>query len=719
MHTFIWRNWPLVEAERLAQVLDTSVENVRVVAESMGLSPQQPIPAPDKNRIYITIIRRNWHLLPYDQLLALLDLSTEQLAYSLREDDFLFIKLGSLKPKCEPLRYIPPDADAKRRCAEIRRIVNETFGDELRQPQQARFHFIQELSRVDPSIRQSTAKEESRFSPRFIYSYFALYGDPLMNPELDPYPEGLLQKLSGLGVDGIWIHTVLRCLAPSELFPEFGGGHEIRLENLRNLVERAKRYCIGVYLYVNEPRAMPEEFFANRPGTKGVQEGDYFAMCSSTPEVRRWLTDSLAYVFEKVPDLAGVFTITASENFTHCASHGALANCPRCKNRTAAEIIAEVNAAIEEGVHRGNPRANVMVWDWGWDDTWASEIIRRLPKSTWLMSVSEWSKPITRGGVQTAVGEYSISAVGPGPRAIKHWGIAKQAGLKTVAKVQINSTWELSAVPYLPVLDLIADHCENLISSDVNGLMLSWTVGGYPSPNLELVRQFQRQPPPSKDAALDTLARAYFGDAGAPYAQKAWTAFSNAFREFPFHANVVYKYPGQFGPANLLYEIPTGYAATMVGFPYDDVDAWRGPFPADVFADQFTKLVSGWEKGLIELERAVENTPPEKIAAARDQTRFARAALYHFASVANQTRFTMARNALLKKKPALSVTEREAHIEQMKRIIHDEIAIAREHFTLACQDSRIGYEASNQYYYLPIDLVEKVINCRYILDHLN
>jgi hypothetical protein len=42
--------------------------------------------------------------------------------------------------------------------------------------------------------------------------------------------------------------------------------------------------------------------------------------------------------------------------------------------------------------------------------------------------------------------------------------------------------------------------------------------------------------------------------------------------------------------------------------------------------------------------------------------------------------------------------------------------LARELFTLASQDSRIGFEASNHYYYVPLDLVEKVINCRALLD---
>jgi phage gp37-like protein len=717
MHAFIWRNWPVVEVERLADVLGTSAANVREVAESMGLPEQQSIAVKDRNRIYITLIRRNWHLLPYEQLLTLLKMSEEQLAYALREDDFLYIKLGSLKPMCEPLHYSPPDEETKKRCAKIRRMVQESFGEELQKPEEARFHFIDELSRADPSFTPDSSVKP-RFSPRYIYSYFAIFGDPLLHPELDPYPDGLLQRLSALGVDGVWMHTVLRQLAPSELFPEFGVDHEIRLQNLRNLVARAKKYGMGIYLYMNEPRAMPESFFARRPEMKGVQGGDFFTMCTSHPAVRQWLTDSLAYVFEQVPGLAGVFTITASENLTSCASHHQHTRCPRCKDRSAADIIAEVNQAIEAGVHRGDPDAEVIAWDWGWRDDWAADIIRNLPKSVSFMSVSEWSKPITRGGIESTVGEYSISTVGPGPRATKHWALAKQAGLRTLAKMQINITWELSAVPYLPVLDLIAEHCENMLSADINGMMLSWSLGGYPSPNLELIRKFDREPAPSREAALDELALSCFGPDGASYGRKAWTAFSHAFREYPYNAGVIYQCPAQYGPSNLLYDVPTKYKATMVGFPYDDVDGWRGPYPADVFAGQFEKVASGWQEGLQDLEMAVERAPAAQKKSANDQLRFARAAWHHFRTIANQTRFTVLRNELWHQEQAKSESERRDRIETMKKIIRDEIAIARELYSLIREDSRIGYEASNHYYYLPVDLMEKVINCQYISESL-
>jgi hypothetical protein len=35
---------------------------------------------------------------------------------------------------------------------------------------------------------------------------------------------------------------------------------------------------------------------------------------------------------------------------------------------------------------------------------------------------------------------------------------------------------------------------------------------------------------------------------------------------------------------------------------------------------------------------------------------------------------------------------------------------------LTQEDSRIGFEASNQYVYVPLDLAEKIINCRWLLE---
>lgn len=722
VHAFVWRNWEMVSLERMAEVLGTTAENVNKVGGSMGLPEHVTPPAEYLQRGYISIIRRNWHLLPYDQLLTLLGWDAEKLAFTLREDDFLWIKLGSLKPACSPLLYTEPNEAVKQRCDEITALVESHFGDEFGKPARPRFDFLRDMQTVDTQNPSTVSPHDGDESIRFLYSYFGVFGDPLLEAELDPYPDALLRRLSASGVNGVWLHVVLRQLAPSSIFPEFGQGAEQRLATLRTMVQRADRYGVKIYLYMNEPRAMPAAFFEGREHLKGVQEGDHFAICTSAPEVRQWISDSLRHVFEHVPGLGGVFTITASENLTNCYSHRRDGGgCPRCSKRSGPEVIAEVNRAIASGVWAGNPKAKVICWDWGWPDgtpagwggpDWAPQIIEALPDGVYLMCVSEWGKAITRGGVAGTVGEYSISSVGPGPRAKRHWALAQKRGLKTLAKVQVNCSWELSAVPFIPVMDLVAQHCHNLARAGVDGLMLSWTVGGYPSPNLELVSLFQQAPTPSVTEALDKLARNRYGLAAAGDIRAAWSKFSEAFAEYPFHGGYVYRGPTQYGPANLLFPEPSGYRSTMVGFPYDDVEGWRAIYPADVLAGQFETIAAGWREGLSTFARAIDKTgTPAQRAHAESDFGVAQAAGLHFDSVARQIRFVQARDALHSE--SLRPSERVKRIAEIETIITAEIENAKRLFTLTRQDPRIGFEASNHYYYLPLDLVEKVINCEY------
>ena len=720
VHEFVWRNWNAVEPSKLAKILGTTVENVHAMAESMGLPPAATIPPEMKTRGYITLIRRNWHLLPYPQLLDLIEMTPDRLAFALREEDFLWIKLGSLKPKCELIRYQSPDEAARRRAAEIRQVVKADFGDAMRQPGEPRFNFVRQLSTPLGSFTPPKPNDDRPVSLRFVYSYLAVYGDPLLNPQLDPYPDGFLERLSAVGVNGVWLHVVLRDLAPpTPAFPELGVDHQQRLTNLRVLVERARKFGVGVYLYMNEPRAMPEAFFKNRPEMAGVRESELTALCTSHPAVRQWMGDALAYVFREVPNLGGVYVITASENLTNCASHGDWRSCQRCKSRTDTDIIAEVAATIEEGVHRSAPKANVILSDWGWKGHGdARDIIARLPKSAWLMSVSEWDLPIERGGIKSKVGEYSISAVGPGPRAPQHWATAAQAGLKPAAELQFNNTCEIASLPYLPVMDLVAEHLRNLAPFKINGMLIGWTMGGHPSPNFQLAQHMNCTPTPNIDAVLDTMARERFGPEGAPHARKAWTLTSDAFRQYPFNISVIYTSPVQWGSANPLYPVSTGYKATMWGLPYDDLNGWRGPYPPEIFAAQFEKVAQGFAPGIAELQQAVEKTPADRRQEAEADLRYARAAAITFQSVANQARFILARDAIAKSPNTASADERGRLQTEMKRCLESEIALAQQLHVLVQEDSRIGFEPSCQYFYLPLDLVEKVVNCRWLLQQM-
>ena len=71
LHAYVWRNWTLVPVDRMAAAIGAQPEELRALGETMGLSAPPVITEDQWRRSHITILRRNWQLLPSDQLLAL------------------------------------------------------------------------------------------------------------------------------------------------------------------------------------------------------------------------------------------------------------------------------------------------------------------------------------------------------------------------------------------------------------------------------------------------------------------------------------------------------------------------------------------------------------------------------------------------------------------------------------------------------------------------
>ena len=107
--------------------------------------------------------------------------------------------------------------------------------------------------------------------------------------------------------------------------------------------------------------------------------------------------------------------------------------------------------------------------------------------------------------------------------------------------------------------------------------------------------------------------------------------------------------------------------------------------------------------------------PKDRATLARKDLGIAETCWLHYRSVASQIRFYELREQLARG-PAAG---RPALVHEMKQIARSEMELARRLYTIARQDSTIGYEASNHYYYRPLDLVEKVLNCEYIVQSLD
>lgn len=83
-------------------------------------------------------------------------------------------------------------------------------------------------------------------------------------------------------------------------------------------------------------------------------------------------------------------------------------------------------------------------------------------KGVIFQSQSELEIPFEFGGYKGTVRDYSMGIVGPGERAKSEWKTARECGLETSAKVQVNTTWEGSTVPALPVFPLVEEHIRRL-----------------------------------------------------------------------------------------------------------------------------------------------------------------------------------------------------------------------------------------------------------------
>ncbi|MGC8845339.1 MAG: hypothetical protein ACP5QY_05775 [Candidatus Hydrogenedens sp.] len=714
LHAYIWLNWSVVPISRIADTIGAKEEDIRTIGKRMGLPEPYPITEEELERLHCTIIRRNWHLLPYEQIIKLLKWDTQQLAYTLREDDFLFIKLGGFKPKCPPLIYQEPDEETLEYEKQIGNMVNRLFPEGIQCWGEKPFHFIEEMSAINNnSIVEVSTKE----IPRYCSSYFLKYGDPFANLE-ESYPRGYIQKLRENGVNGVWLQSVLYLLTPFPWDAEISKGWEQRLENLKGFSEELKKEEIKVYLYLNEPRAMPNSFYEKYPELKGVNEGDFSALCTSHPNVQNYIRNAVKMICEKVPDLGGFFTISASENLTNCWSHHHGENCPRCSKRNPAEVIAELHQLIQSGIESANSSCKLIAWDWGWKDDWVEGIISNLPPKTAVMSVSEWNIPITRGGINSIIGEYSLTEPGPGPRASRHWDIAHKYNHPIFAKLQIGTTWELGSVPYIPVLENVATHAKNLREKHLDGCMLGWTLGGYPSPNMQVFNLLMDHPEYDIDTALIQTAEKRFGKTMAPIMVKAWKQITQGFKEYPFHIIVVYKSPVHVGPSNPLWVKSTGYTATMTGFPYDDVKNWCGVFPPEIFANQMKKVSSSFMDSLSIIKTVMKNDNIDNPIYKNNfeqECRVIEVCAIHYESVANQTYFILLRNELIN---ANASDERKKQIiENLKQFIQREKELAIREYHIQISDSRFGFEATNHYFFVPLDLVLKSLNCENLLNN--
>jgi len=694
---FVYRNWGTVTLESLAIVLECGKADIIALAEAMGLSVTE-VESEWQTRGYITIIRNNWHLLDYKQLCQLLGWDEARLAASLCNDDFLSIKLGRNKPYCPHIKIEALNDEGKKRTAVIKHITEGALSHTPKAIHKP-FDFFGGLKE-----KHETMCSCDHGMKKIIYSYCTLYGDMFADTSLidASFPAEMLNAYRECGITGVWVPTTLKEICPYIDNVYNDTLYEKRIVGIQYLIKRLSEYSIKLYIYLNEPRSVSNDFFEVHPDFRGERlTEDESCLCIRNDDVQSYLISCGKFIAENLPTLGGIYTITASENHTNCYSHIKIngeCNCPRCKNFTRADNFALVNKLIYQGISSVSNSIEFIAHSWGWRGEEPYSVIDALPEKIEIMSVSEHHAKKNIDGTETKVIDYSISIEGPGEFSTQLWKYAKENNHKTIAKIQVNNSWELSTVPYIPVFDKVYRHVKGIIEQEtVDGLMLSWTLGGYPSPMIEMVSRLC-----DSGVELPTLADIYnklFNGFDIDLLARGFSELSNAFDEYPFSLAVVYHGPQQIGPANLLYNEATGRKATMVGFPYDDIEGWRGAFSVETYIGQLKKMYIKWEEGIRILRQAYDHYDKKL----EEVICCAEACLVIFHSCYNQ---------------AFYISERDKKSDKSS-ILRSEMGLAKDMLALMAKNACIGYESSNQYHFTKSNLLEKIVNCDYLLKNID
>ncbi len=678
--TFLLRNWGMVSIKKMSEILDADTKTLLFEAKRLGLPEYSYNPKWLTNG-YITLIRNNWHLLNYPQLMQLVEMTEEKLDFTLREDDFLNVKLGYFKPYCDEVKFCELTAIEIEETERIAKILQSNYISNYAKP----FNFYSTENVKSKSVG-------NKDFDKIVYSYSTLYGDALLEGA-EIIPDVLLEKLQSVGVNGVWMQGLLSKLSYYPFIEGESAGYEIRRKNLNKLIDKCAKYGIKIYLYLNEPRGLSsDKLNETTEKLKGREFEGVWSLCTEREEVKSYLYNAVKDLVKEVPNLGGFITITMSENVTNCFAR--LGNdCPICGKMKKSYVVPEVNNIIQRAISDSKTKVRLIanLWGWskmfGWTEEEVYEGISNLDKKIDVLCVSEIGT-ILQNGKNENITEYSISRAGPCEETKNYLKFAKELGHKIMAKVQINNTWEFPILPYIPVFDLVLEHANNLKNIGVEGLMASWTLGGYPTLSIDLLNEVF-----SENYDYDAWLKERFLD-NASAVKEASALFSEGFRHFPYHIDTVYFGPQALGAANFWHCENTQLKATMVTYPYDDMISWFGDRDLKEFHSELTILVEYLEKGLDCLSDLSGNEQFNEFK------NFAEVFYANMKSSLLQTKFNSIKNTAGK--------------EELLSLVEEEKELVKRLHNATSKDCRIGYEASQHYYFTQNTFLEKYLNIDFL-----
>ena len=515
--------------------------------------------------------------------------------------------------------------------------------------------------------------------------------------DIDYYPEEYLNRLAHDGVNGLWIGASFHDILKSDVIPECGADSERRLKKLSDIVEKCRRYGIGIYLFSIEPASgYSNPHLEKHPdllGSRG-RYGNTHLFCPSTEGCERYVKDAVTRLFTAIPNLAGFLGITTGECLSGCGSNY-IFECPRCKEKfgSHASTLAATEKMIADAMREVAPNAEFISWTYNqrvWDrDTLRETCEKRDLSTIHMQNFEDYAKPVQLGRKRIAM-DYWLSFTGPGEIMEESLAVNRRRGVRTYAKIQACSSHEISTVPYVPVPGILYDKYKFMKENGISGVVQCWYFGNYPCMMNKAASELSFEPFfESKTDFLRHLAGIYWGsDAGT--AAAAWEKFEEGYRNFPVSVSFEWFGPMQDSPAVPLHLIPADHPMPSTWLICDPVGGDRiGECLTDGHtADEAIELVSRMCKGFKEGNFLLSRLDGDRSYPRFEQKSVASALSVLFESGLNILRFYELRHRL-----GVGNGAPDELLDRLEAIITEEKKNSARLIDLCAADSRLGYHS--------------------------
>lgn len=576
------------------------------------------------------------------------------------------------------------------------------------------------LERGLPALRPMSVERRPAFDVRMfgdVYGTFTVSGLRLDRP----VNRDTFSALSRFGANATFTFVQLGDYLDGSTYPELRNpDREKNLAELSRLAELCRSVGLDLYLDAYNPK-LPSDHpvFQAHPNVKGATQhgGDIRCLCPSDPESLRFIAESWADIFRRVPSLGGMVAIIGGEGFYHCYMRAGKdgPECPRCRLRAPEDVVADLTNAVFRAIRKVKPDAELLAWPYSahiWSkDPFQLGLIEKLDAGIQLVSEIDKDHLYQKDGYVKNIWDYSIDFLGPSDRFRSQKEAAEKRGLKLCCKTETAVSLEFHGVPFIPCLQRWGERMEIIKQQKPTSIYYAYDITGFTrSRPEELAYRLSWIPGGSATEEIRKIARRDFGPEAADGVIKAWDFFSQALGHCPHLTHGYYRGPSFIGPAQPLMLAEENLPEKLFGrfFYLAEADLSEGTGEALKLRPIYTpdieisavemadmdRAVALWERGVRAIESAREHfAPPDKFEFERELD-LASYLLTLFRATANANHFfTLRRDYnLLAKDPASAAANRARAttlLREMEKIAAADLENARQALPIARRDPRL------------------------------